>query len=85
MLVIQIIETDAESDSIVINKPQIFMSYSDPELTEYINNKIDQDRSPPDMKEWTLEEVDAPVVKKKRGRPRKVKVPLIDDFMEIDN
>jgi hypothetical protein len=51
---------------------------------DYITSKIHRELNPPDMSEWTLEELEPePVVKKKRGRPKKVKVPLIEeDFMD---
>ena len=85
MLVLQITETDGIHDSIVINKPQIFTSYADPDFMDYITSKIHRELNPPDMSEWTLEEVEP--VKKKRGRPKgsrkKVKVPYVEeDFMD---
>ena len=87
MLVLQITETDGIHDSIVINKPQIFTSYADPDFMDYITSKIHRELNPPDMSEWTLEEVEDTPVKKKRGRPKgsrkKVKVPYVEeDFMD---
>jgi hypothetical protein len=72
MLVLQITETDGIHDSIVINKPQIFSSYADPDFMDYITSKIHRELNPPDMSEWTLEELDATIdtPKKKRGRPK---------------
>lgn len=57
MLVLQIVETDAEKDFIAIHKPQIFFSYDDPELMEYILHKIEQETKP-DNDKWELASVD---------------------------
>lgn len=97
MLVIQITETDAEKDFIVINKPQLFTSFDDPELMEYIIQRIEKDNET--MDDWTLEEVIEDIIeemvdlkvneKRKRGRPKgskgkKKNIHFIDENMMED-
>ena len=98
MLVLQITGTDGIHDSIVINKPQIFTSYADPDFMDYITSKIHRERNPPDMSEWTLESTtrrgetslsgleveDTPVVKKKRGRPKGSRKKVKVPYVEED-
>lgn len=75
-VIIQITETDGVNDSIVIHKPQMFFSFTDPEFMDYINDKVATELNPPDMSEWELEEVlndleDLKInAKRKRGRPK---------------